>query len=204
MRQALLLVAAAVSLAVALLPPLESAARELFAAHMAQHLILICITAPLLALARPWSALERVAPLTAWCAFVCVFLFWHWPAVFQWAAAAEATRLLELGSVLAAATVFWAAMLAPAPRLGHGASALFVMTAAIATDLPGVVMIFAPRAICTMPDENAARFGLSALEDQQFAGLLMWVPANLVFFGFAIFLFAQYMRAQPPRTLVTS
>ncbi|HEY0106141.1 MAG TPA: cytochrome c oxidase assembly protein [Rhizomicrobium sp.] len=204
MRQALLLVAAAVSLAVALLPPLESAARELFAAHMAQHLILTCITAPLLGLARPWPALERVAPLAAWSTFMGVFLFWHWPAAFQWAAATEVTRLFELASILVAATLFWTVMLAPSPRLGHGAAALFVMTAAIATDLPGVVMIFAPRAICTMPDENAARFGLSALEDQQFAGLLMWVPANLVFFGFATFLCAQYMRAQPPRTLVTS
>ncbi len=61
MKPALLLVAAAVSLAAVLLPPLESAARELFAAHMAQHLILICIAAPLLGLARPWPALARVA-----------------------------------------------------------------------------------------------------------------------------------------------
>ncbi len=202
MKQSLLLIAAAVSLALVLLPPLESAARVLFAAHMAQHLILICVAAPLLGLARLWPALERVAPLTAWCAFVFVFLFWHWPAAFQWAAAIEATRLFELASILAAATLFWTAMLAPSPRLGHGAAALFVMTAAIATDLPGVVMIFAPRAICTMPGENAARFGLSALEDQQVAGLLMWVPANLVFFAFATFLFAQYMRA--PHSLVTS
>ncbi len=202
MRRTLLLVAAAASLAAVLLPPLEGAARELFAAHMAQHLILICITAPLLALARPWPAMERVAPVTAWSAFVFIFLFWHWPAAFRWAAGMEVTRLFELASILAAATLFWIAMLAPAPRLGHGASALFVVTAAIATDLPGVVMIFAPRAICTMPDENAARFGLSALEDQQVAGLLMWVLANLVFFGFATFLFAQFMRA--PRSLVTS
>ncbi len=114
------------------------------------------------------------------------------------------TRLFELASILIAATLFWTVMLAPAPRLGHGAMALFVMTAAIATDLPGVVMIFAPRAICTMPNENAARFGLSALEDQQIAGLLMWVPANLVFFALATFLFAQWMRAHPPRSLVTS
>lgn len=204
MRRALLLVAAIISLAAVLLPPLESSARELFAAHMAQHLILICITAPLPAVARPWPALGGTTPLTAWCAFVFVFLFWHWPAAFQWAAATEATRLLELASILAAATQFWTVMLAPQPRLGHGAAALFVVTAAIATDLPGVVMIFAPRAICTMPDENAARFGLPALEDQQIAGLLMWVPANLVFFSFATFLFARYMRAQPPRPLVTS
>jgi hypothetical protein len=70
-----------------------------------------------------------------------------------------------------------------------------VMTAAILTDLPGVVMLFAPRAICTMPAEDAKRFGLSPLSDQQLAGLLMWVPANLIFFGIATFLFARWVSA---------
>ena len=77
--------------------------------------------------------------------------------------------------------------------LNDGARALYVMTAAIVTDLPGVVMLFAPRAICTMPGENAAAFGLTPLADQQIAGLLMWVPANLVFFGIATFLFARWI-----------
>ena len=56
-------------------------------------------------------------------------------------------------------------------------------------------MLFAPRAICVMPGENAARFGLTPLQDQQIAGLLMWVPANLVFFGIATFLFARWIGA---------
>jgi cytochrome c oxidase assembly factor CtaG len=72
---------------------------------------------------------------------------------------------------------------------------LLVMTAAVLTDLPGVVMLFAPTAICVMPRENAAAFGLTPLADQQLAGLLMWVPANLVFFGFATFLFARWIGA---------
>ena len=84
-----------------------------------------------------------------------------------------------------------------APR---GARALYVMTAAIVTDLPGVVMLFAPRAICVMPGEDAARFGLTPLADQQLAGLLMWVPANLAFFGIATFLFARWIRAPRPST----
>ena len=80
-----------------------------------------------------------------------------------------------------------------------GARALLVMTAAVLTDLPGVVMLFAPRAICVMPGENAARFGMTPLQDQQLAGLLMWVPANLVFFAIATWLFARWIReATPP------
>jgi cytochrome c oxidase assembly factor CtaG len=81
--------------------------------------------------------------------------------------------------------------------LNAGARALMVMTAAILTDLPGVIMLFAPRAICVMPHENAAAFGLTALEDQQVAGLLMWVPANLVFFAVATALFAHWISGRP-------
>jgi putative membrane protein len=204
--RAIICTTAAGALAAALLSPLDSMARELFAAHMAQHLILIAVAAPLIALARPDPRLERwVSPTTAWMLFVATFLFWHWPAAFQWAAGNEAARLLELGSILGTATLFWSVMLAPSARqVSHGAAALLITAAAVATDLPGVIMIFAPRAICVMPDENAARFGLTALEDQQVAGLLMWVPANLVFFGFTTWLFAQWMREEPHKILVTS
>jgi len=175
-------------LGVALLWP---AAQLLFSAHMAQHLLLIAAAAPLLVLG---GAKIRSAPVLAWTLFVGVFLFWHWPAAFRWAALHPASEMLELASILAAAWYFWSAVFGRS-RLGGGARALMVMMAAVITDLPGVVMLFAPRAICTMPGEDAARFGLSPLGDQQLAGLLMWVPANLVFFAIATFLFARWIGA---------
>ena len=167
---------------------LGRAAEQLFAFHMAQHLLLIALAAPLAVL----GGLEfRIRPAPAWALFVGVFLFWHVPATFQWAARHDA-GLLELASLFAAAVAFWSAALGESTH-SAGGRALMVMTAAIVTDLPGVVMLFASSAICVMPGENAARFGLTPLEDQQVAGLLMWVPANLVFFGIATFLFARWM-----------
>ena len=163
----------------------------LFAAHMAQHLLLIVAAAPLLVLG---GISTRTPPVAGWSLFVAVFIFWHWPAAFQWAARNPLTGLLELGTILAAATGFWSGILRP-DNQNDGARALMVMTAAVLTDLPGVVMLFAPRAICTMPYENAGRFGLTPLENQQVAGLLMWVPANLVFFCIATFLFARWIGA---------
>lgn len=174
---------------------LQSWASQLFAAHMAQHLLLIAIAAPLFVLAGFGIA---VRPAVGWTAFVTVFLLWHWPAAFQWAARHPLTELLELASILIAAILFWTVILKP-NRLSDAARALLVMTAAILTDLPGVVMLFASHAICVMPLENAGHFGLTPLEDQQVAGLLMWVPANLVFFGIAMFLFARWIGAWPPR-----
>lgn len=195
---------ALLSIALVLLPPLSSAAELLFAAHMTQHLLVIAAAAPLLAASGTFDAFVRkgvgrslVRPAYAWIAFVSVFLFWHWSAAFQWAANAQWSRLLELGTILAAACLFWTTAVSPENPSGssEGARALFVMTAAVATDLPGVIMLFAPRAICTMPAENSVAFGLTPIEDQQIAGLLMWVPANLVFFAIATWLFARWMSA---------
>ena len=188
---------AGISALVALLPPLAGMAQELFAAHMAQHLILISICAPLLALALP----SRGLPLgTSAAMFVALFLFWHWPAAFQWAAGGTATQALEIGSIFLFALLFWVAVFGSAHA---GAAAITVAAVAVATDLPGVLMIFAPRPFCTLPNGNAALFGLSPLEDQQIAGVLMWVPANLVFFSIATLLFARWMRAQPSRLVIS-
>ena len=161
----------------------------LFSAHMTQHLLLIAIAAPSLVLG---GITLRISPVAGWIGFVCVFLFWHWPAAFQWAAVDPFRTLLELASVLLAATAVWSGVLGDSP-LGDGARALMVMTAAVVTDLPGVIMLFSLRVVCVMPNVDLARFGLTPLADQQLAGLMMWVPANLVFFSIATWLFARWI-----------
>jgi putative membrane protein len=194
------------TVAFVILPPLASVAGQLFSAHMTQHLLLIVVAAPLLVVSRAFHP-ERFSllrplfePAAAWLIFVSVFLFWHWPIAFRWAAGGEATRLLEHGSILASAFLFWSVALSRRDQewLSYGARALFVMTAAVATDLPGVIMVFSPQALCTMPHENAQYWGLTPLEDQQMAGLLMWVPANLAFFSAATWLFARWISESTP------
>lgn len=190
------------AVALVLAPPLQTASEHLFAFHMAQHLLLIALAAPLLALSRVFDGLHRLAPVSmltepvpAWIGFVGIFLFWHWPAAFQWAAGSEASRLLEHGSILFSALLFWSVALSSKGQawFSYGGRALFVMAAAVATDLPGVIMVFSPQPICIMPGENAAQWGLTPMEDQQIAGMLMWVPANLVFFSIATWLFALWI-----------
>lgn len=189
------LLAVALALAVAMSLPGD----RLFSLHMTQHLLLIAVAAPLLVVG---GVRLPVPPLAGWMLFVAVFLFWHWPVAFGWAATHHLSILLEMTSILAAALCFWSGVLGPS-RLSDGARALLVMTAAVLTDLPGVIMLFAPRAICVMPHENAAHFGLTPLQDQQLAGILMWVPANLVFFGIATWLFARWIGGSHS-SLVTS
>lgn len=189
MSRIIALGAAALIVLALLLPPVSTLSAQLFSVHMARHLLVVAVAAPLLVLGGVEIPLK---PVLAWCLFVGLFLFWHWPVAFRFSAAHGLTAL-ELGSLLAAATAFWSVALGRSP-LHDGGRALFVMTAAVATDLPGVVMLFSPRAFCTLPGADAAAFHLTPLEDQQIAGLLMWVPANLAFFGIATFLFARWLR----------
>jgi cytochrome c oxidase assembly factor CtaG len=194
------------AIVVAVFPPLSTISQQLFSAHMLQHLLLIVVAAPLLVISGADARLQRFAfmrwltqPAVAWIAFVAVFLFWHWASAFQWAAGSAAGELLEHVSIFVTAFLFWDVALSRTShaQISYGARALYVMTAAVATDLPGVIMVFAPRAICTMPGENAYQWGITPLQDQQVAGLLMWVPANLAFFSVATWLFARWISDNP-------
>jgi cytochrome c oxidase assembly factor CtaG len=51
------------SILVALQSPIEMYARQLFWVHMVQHLLLMVVAAPLLALASPWTRMWRALPL---------------------------------------------------------------------------------------------------------------------------------------------
>lgn len=188
--------------AIVLLPPLSAIAQQLFAAHMVQHLLLIAAAAPLLAFGGAGDGLRRFAvyralakPVAAWIGFVAIFLFWHWPTAFQWAAQSFGGELLEFATILGAAFLFWDVAISDSGtiHLSYGARALYVMTAAVVTDLPGVIMVFSPQAICTMPGENAIHWGLTPLQDQELAGLMMWVLANFIFFSIATWLFARWI-----------
>jgi len=213
----------------ALVGPLDAWADASFAAHMGQHLLLIVVAAPLLALSRApvvilsgldmrtrralaffathsgWNAcVHAIArPLSAWTIFTGIFLFWHLPSAFRWAQRHEAAHIAEHLTLLGSAWVFWSVALMPVHhRLGRGGTALFVVTAAMVLDLPSAVMIFSPRALYLSSQALQLPWRLSALEDQEVAGLLMWVPGSLVFYSIAIWLFAQWLTPANKTTLL--
>lgn len=217
--------AALIVILAALLPPIEDWADASFAAHMGQHLLLIVVAAPLLALGRApivmltglqlqvrrvlaymgarsgWNACARTlaCPVPAWTLFTGVFLFWHLPAAFGWARRHEVVHIGEHLSLLVSAWIFWSMALVPARhRLSRGGAALFVVAAAIVLDLPSAVMIFSPRALYAAAQTPELPWGLTALQDQELAGLLMWVPGSLVFYSIAIWLFAQWLAPTNP------
>ena len=65
--------------------------------------------------------------------------------------------------------------------------------------LPGALMILAPRAFYPDHAAGAAAWGLTLMEDQQLAGLIMWIPAGAIYIGAAAWLFVRMMRGSERR-----
>lgn len=116
---------------VALVSPLDAQASVLFAAHMAQHMLLVLVAAPLVALSRPLGPTllglpkgPRRAPGRGWQA--AVLWAWHVPGLYQAALRHPLAHGLEHLSLAGTALLFWWSALWPSRRAGpnYGASVL--------------------------------------------------------------------------------
>lgn len=198
-------------LALALVWPLDVLADRSFAAHMVQHLVLIALAPPLLVLGAPLVPFATLAParrviarlpwpwvahpLAAFGLHAAVIWAWHAPALFQAALRAPAVHTLEHATMLAAALVFWW-MLLPAGRAragGRGTSLVWLLLTMIHLGLLGALLTFAPRVLYPAYGERPLALGLSPLEDQQLAGLIMWVPGGVVYLAAALALAAVWL-----------
>lgn len=201
------------ALAIALLSPLHDLGERLFAAHMIQHEILIAVAAPLVVLGRPagalswavprrwrrrlgslvlrarplaraWGLLTRPAAATA--VHGVTIWAWHWPALFEAALARPWMHWLEHASMLATGLVFWWALAGrPARALGYGASVACLFVTLLHTSVLGTLLTLSP-GLWYAPAPGAAEWGLTALEDQQLAGLIMWIPGGLLYTAAAL------------------
>jgi putative membrane protein len=165
--------------AVALLSGLHHYARQLVWAHMVQHELLMVVAAPLLVLGKPVEAWSRVVPLRlprrlsdpalAWTLHALAVWLWHAPFLFDAAVRSEWLHAAQHASFFLPAALFWWTVLAPAARPLPAVLAL--LTTMIHTGLLGALMTFSP----------APWYAGYGLEDQQLAGLVMWVPAGIAY-----------------------
>jgi putative membrane protein len=184
-----------VVLAVALLSPLHALSERLFAAHMAQHELLMVAAAPLLVLGRPalamlWSLPRRVRrhvgsltkvrvrPLEAWLAHAAVIWIWHIPVLFESTLESDVMHALQHACFLGSALVFWSAIIRPRRRASLGLSIVYLFTTAVHTSVLGALMTFARTPWYPAYATTAAAIGFTPAEDQQLAGLIMWIPAS--------------------------
>jgi cytochrome c oxidase assembly factor CtaG len=198
--------AAAIALAAALVSPVGALADGyLFSAHMLQHLLLLLVVPPLALLGLPASQTASTVrergrfPLApgAWLGGVAAMWLWHAPLLCNAATRSVGVHLAQEVSLLALGTWFFWPLLAPRAdlRLPPLAGIAYLFTACIACTLLGVAVTLSPVEICAAYLFPTDRLGVLALlrdgwgltpqRDQQIGGLLMWLPACLVY-GVAI------------------
>jgi putative membrane protein len=216
-------------LASMLVSPLHAWGRLRFTPHMLEHELLTLVAAPLLAaggagvaylfaLPRSWrhrlagwiagNRLQRLwrglfHPAVAWALHGGALWLWHAPALFEAALENEAVHYLQHASLFGTALLFWASIL---PRRADRRTRMVGVFSLFATSmhatLLGALLTLSPKVWYATYTSTLGPAGLSALEDQQLAGLAMWVPGGLIYVGAALALVAGVLRedaASAPR-----
>jgi putative membrane protein len=208
------------SLWIALLSPLEALSAVLFSAHMGQHEILMLVSAPLIVMGRPLYALawalpartrraagaivERPAVLGLWHGltnpWVVLLLHgatlwvWHIPGLFEHALAHENVHALQHLSFFLTAALFWWSMVnGRYGRVGYGVGVVFVFATALHSGLLGAMLTFAQGLWYPTHEARTRAAGLDPLEDQQLAGLIMWIPAGVLLTLLALALLSAWL-----------
>ncbi|GAA1801111.1 cytochrome c oxidase assembly protein [Luedemannella flava] len=194
--------------------PVHDAAERSLAGHMAQHMLLMLGAAPLLAagcaglpvtLATPrplrqvthrvrtsaparWLRRPLTAALVAAGVHTVVLWAWHLPLPYEWAEASAPVHAVEHASMVGAAWLLWAGVVAPASRrLSPPIGLLMLFAAGMPAAALGAVLTFAPEPIYDVPS------GPRALADQQLAGLVMWIPMDVLMLVAAVVLFLGWL-----------
>lgn len=219
--QAFCFVTGWVALGVAMVWPLDVLGTWSLAAHMAQHMVLMSLAPPLLLSGRPgavWLAALPTAGARAVSApllgsttrrlrlmlrgMTLVTLFqaavmwgWHLPAAMELALVNEAVHCAMHLCFLLAGLLFWAALLHSlrVPALGAASAAAAIIATMMHMGLLSALLVFATRPLYPWYEMRAPLLSLTALEDQQLAGLIMWVPSALPYLIGGLLLVAAWL-----------
>lgn len=169
-------------LGLAVLSPLCGLSVALFSARVTQHLLLVLLAAPLLALglARLRRGTGPVGLAAAVGVFALVLWAWHLPGPYALTFRFDLAYWAMQASLVASATWLWQGLLRGAAARPDVAILAGFVTAA-QTGALGALLTFSPRPLFAVHAATTMPWGLTALEDQQLGGLLMWVPGGLAF-----------------------
>jgi cytochrome c oxidase assembly factor CtaG len=213
LRRAWLYAAGWLILAGALVSPLHQAGERSFTMHMIEHELLMLPAALLLVAARPgpvllwglprplrrlfgsiaqWPLWRRLSePITATAIQALAIWLWHMPGPFDLALRHEGWHVIQHLCFIVSALLFWWAML-------HRTRAALAALCLFATSMIGGAL-GALMALSTSPWYSAyaamgmTPFGLGPAEDQELAGLIMWIPGGLFHLGAALLVLARWL-----------
>ncbi|WP_195908610.1 cytochrome c oxidase assembly protein [Novosphingobium sp. Gsoil 351] len=187
---------------VALFSPIDELADASFAWHMAQHLLLMLVAAPLMSMgnahlvalmAFPIAPRRRIgrtvnrtpgvrcggssraAPPLAGLAFAAGLWLWHAPRMYDAALADPTLHTIEHLTFLVTSAVFWRMISTAGDRRLDGLSAVVIVT------LIGLQGNLLAALITLAPLPLYLPYAANGLSDQQVAGLLMWLPAGMLY-----------------------
>ena len=187
-------------LLIALVSPVDALADQLFLAHMVQHMLLLDLV-PILAilsftrvLLRPVTRAVRdlehragvlAHPAFAVALYVAVIWTWHVPAAYDLALNHSGVHVLEHLSFLLVGSLYWWHLLSPIRgrlRLHGMGPVVYMLSSKLFVGALGMGLAFAPEALYPyyVHLRHARPLGLSALEDQSVAGIIMAIEQSLV------------------------
>jgi putative membrane protein len=204
-------VAGLVTIVLALDSPIDTGADKLFWVHMVQHVLLLTAAPPLILLGRPWPRMWRALPLgfrtrvgrglvrssaaapiralarpmPAFILFNGMIIVWHIPSLYNATLSYEWLHQLEHATFFFTGLLFWARVIDPGPlrpRLQWPLRIAYVAGAMTVGSVLGFWLVLEPHALIPHYAALATRpGGLTALDDQQIAGGIMWVPGSVAY-----------------------
>jgi putative membrane protein len=198
----------------------DIAERYNFSVHMVQHLIFTMVAAPLLLLGMPAWLLRRVlAPrwlfdtvrtlsrfIPALLIFNVVLVFTHWPLIVNAALENGLVHFLIHALLLVSSLIVWMPIVSPLPeipRLVPVMQMLYLFAWSVVPTVPASFLTFGASPLYKFYEGVPHLFGLSTLEDQQAAGLIMKIGAGLLLWMIIAVVFFRWAseeeRASTPR-----
>jgi len=220
-------VAGLTSVIIALSSPLDALGHRLLQAHMIQHLLLMAVAplllwvgapvAPMLLglprparravavglASRPLRALTGVLadPRVSWAAFIIAFWTWHVPALYDLALRDDVWHHVEHACFFVTGLLFWRLVILPWPARSSWARWAMIPYLVLAEAQNGAlaaILTFSDRVIYRTYAAVPRTWGVSALDDQSMAGVIMWVPGSLIFLLPVLWLIVTTLAAPGP------
>jgi putative membrane protein len=206
--------------------PLAAFDEELLTVHMVQHLLLMTVGPPLILLGAPlmpilhglpqkfvqsvlapllrwppmqWAGRVLSRPAVCWLAGVAALVGWHVPGAFTLALRSEAWHVVEHACFLGAGFLFWWPVIQPwpsVPRWPRWSMLVYLFLATLPCDILSAFLAFCDRVVYTAYLSTPKHSVISALEDQQCAGALMWTCVTLVYLLAATILATRLLSAR--------
>ena len=168
----------------------------LFTVRAVHHVALVAVLAPLLA-GFDWfgrSARRMSLPLLT-ASHMLIFWAWHAPPLYAAALSSDAVVWAMQASLLLSATLWWARL----RQAEAGPAVVALLAAMVLMGLLAALLIFANRAFYEPHWLTTQSWGFSPLEDQQLAGILMWVPGSAIYLLVALTVLYRSLRLEPAR-----